>query len=293
VNIGVHLSLGRNPAASLRDASAAGASSAQIFASSPGAWRHPAPLDEAAALVREACRDHCIAPLLLHAIYLINLASDDPLLASRSRNSLKATLRAGSMLGATGVITHIGSHQGRGFEAVAAQVAEALVEIMADSPEDTCLVLENSAGSGGIIGSRLEELAQVLELAGHNPRLKVAVDTAHLCAAGWDLRDMGSCVEFVDQFDALIGLDRLAAVHANDSKTEPGSRLDRHAIIGEGHIGIEGFNNLLAQRHLRRVPWILETPDLGSKEPGERFKSLRTLRELAHRAVDSEIARAS
>ncbi len=253
----------------------------QMFASSPGAWKPPIVQELRTADLVAARREFDIDPLFIHAIYLINLASADPLLVNRSKASLVATLQAGSELAAAGIVTHIGSHQGRGFETVSNQIASSLLDILAKTPPDIDLVLENSAGAGGIIGSSMEELAELLELSAFHPRLKVALDTAHLCGAGWDFSDSAVAASLAADIERSIGLDRLVLIHANDSKQPPASRRDRHANVGEGHIGDTGFRSLLVQPALTAVPWIVETPDLDTRlEADERFGSVATLRRL-------------
>lgn len=280
--MGAHLSLGHSPRLCLEEAAAQGVGCMQIFASSPGAWKPPILSELRVDELRAARADLGVNPLFIHAIYLINLASADRTLVGRGKGSLTATLRAGSVLGAAGLVTHIGSHGGRGFAAVAQQVADALLAVLDVTPEDIDLVLENSAGAGGIIGSSLEELAELLDRAGRPARLKVALDTAHLCGAGWDFTQPDSAPRLVNEVDRLIGRDRLLVLHANDSRAPVGSRRDRHANIGEGHVGLEGFRTLLAQPALTCIPWIVETPDLDSRlNDGQRFGSVQTLRRLA------------
>jgi deoxyribonuclease IV len=280
--IGCHLSLGRRPRLSIQEASAAGTECLQIFASSPSAWKPPEPRPEFEAEIREALAEFDQHPLVIHAIYLINLASENPVFHRNSIASLVATLEAGRRMGASAVITHIGSHGGRGFDAVAGRVAASLVSVLDATPDGIDLALENSAGAGGILGSTLEELQALLSEAGRPKRLKITLDTAHLTGAGWDFREPGSAAQLVTEIEESVGLDRLAVLHANDSKVPPGSRRDRHATIGEGMIGEEGFAELLAQPKLVAVPWILETPDLDSSlPPAEYLRSLRTLRALA------------
>ena len=279
--LGCHLSLGRKPEVSIGEARAQGVECIQIFASSPGAWKPPVVRPEESARSLAARRQQSVDPLFIHAIYLINLASADHMLRARSRASLIATLQAGGTLEATGLVTHIGSHGGRGFAAVRDIVAAGLREVLASTPDSVDLVLENSAGAGGILGSTLEELAALLDAAGGHRRLKIALDTAHLYGAGWDFLDPATAVRLVNEVQTLIGLERLVLLHANDSKTPCGSRRDRHAVIGQGHIGREGFQHLLAQPKLRRIPWILETPDLDTRLPPEqRFVSIKVLRAL-------------
>jgi deoxyribonuclease-4 len=279
--IGCHLSLGTKPDASLADAASHGAECVQIFASSPAAWKAPVHDATREALVVRALEANDLHPLFIHAIYLINLASTDRILVRRSRNSLIATLHAAQRLHATGVIAHVGSHMGRGFEEVAARVGAAILHVLDLAPEGVDLVLENSAGAGGLIGSTLEELAEILDHAQRHPALKIALDTAHLCGAGWDFTQNETSPLLVERVRGTVGLDRLVAIHANDSKVPPGSRRDRHSSIGDGYIGTEGFRHLLAQAALREVPWICETPDLGSTDEAERFASVELLRELA------------
>lgn len=262
LTVGAHVSLGRSPAQAARVAAETGLTSMQIFASSPGAWKPPIIDRAAAGAFRAARAEHGIETLFIHAIYLINLASADPDLARRSRQSLISTLHAGSELGARAVITHIGSHGGRGFEAVADQVSAGLRQVLAETPDDIDLVLENSAGAGGILGASIDELATLLVGAGNPARLKIGLDTAHLCGAGWDFQLEGTAARLTAEVEQQVGLERLAVIHANDSARPVASRRDRHANLGEGFIGVEGFRRLLAEVPLRQVPWILETPQL-------------------------------
>lgn len=275
LNVGGHLSLGRNPVDVVRSAHDSGFASMQIFASSPGAWKPPATTEAEAADFIAARQRFGVDPLIIHAIYLINLASPDELLVRRSASSLAATLRAGQTLGAAAVVTHIGSHRGRGFDEVVDQVAANLRGVLGATDSGIDLLLENSAGAGGILGSTMHELGEIIERAGHPERLKIAIDTAHLCGAGWDFTDPDAAARLVREIDSEIGLDRLALIHANDSSQPAGSRKDRHANIGAGHIGSEGFRHLLAQPALRGVPWILETPDVE-----RRVDDLTTLHSL-------------
>ncbi len=279
--IGCHLSLGSKPQIAYSEAAKYGVECVQIFASSPGAWKAPLPHGPRQEAATDARRALGIAPLFIHAIYLINLASEDEVLANRGVQSLISTLHAGTLLGASGVITHIGTHAGRGFDWVAGTIADRLGTILEASPAGIDLVLENSAGAGGLIGASLGELAMLVQLTGNRPRLKVALDTAHLCGAGWDFSEKDAAGRLVAEIGESIGVDRLAVLHANDSKAPPGSRRDRHAAVGEGYVGIAGFESLMAQTLLRSVPWICETPDLADTEADTRFGSVKILRALA------------
>jgi deoxyribonuclease IV len=281
LNVGAHVSLGRDPSVTVDEVRRTGLDSLQIFASSPGAWKPPIVDPDRAARFREARRARMIEPLFIHSIYLINLASEFEELAQRSRRSLIATLKAGLVLGAQGVITHIGSHKGRGFESVAAQVSEGLRSILAEVPEGIDLILENSTGAGGLLGAELPELGSLIVLSGSSSRLKVALDTAHLCGAGWELANATEVAHLLDDLTAQVGIERLALIHANDSLTPCGSHRDRHANIGRGYVGLEGFRNLLALEAFRAVPWIMETPNLE-----RRAEDAAVLRALAVPSLD-------
>ncbi|MBV9280406.1 MAG: TIM barrel protein, partial [Chloroflexi bacterium] len=162
LTIGGHVSLNGKPRATVRQLAEDGFGCLQIFASSPGSWKPPAVDTVIAQDFSLAREEFGVRPLVIHAIYLINLASADSTLATRSRSSLKATLGAGAKLGAAAVVTHIGSHAGRGFGAVAEQIAQGLVEILESAPEGVDLLLENSAGAGAIVGSELGELGDLI-----------------------------------------------------------------------------------------------------------------------------------
>lgn len=289
--IGCHLSLGAKPEISLAVAASHGVECVQVFASSPAAWKPPVQDAGRDAEILRARLAHEIHPLFIHAIYLINLASEDPVLARRSRDSLVVTLEAAARLGANGVITHLGSHLGRGFEPVAAQVGAGLLNVLERAPAGVDLILENSAGAGGVIGSTLEELAELLRQVDRHGSVKIALDTAHLCGAGWEFAAAETTLQLVKTIRDTVGMDRLAVIHANDSKVPAGSRRDRHASIGDGHIGVEGFRFLMGQSQLQAVPWICETPDLGSATVELRYGSVRQLHTLARQA-QPELAQA-
>jgi deoxyribonuclease IV len=276
LNVGAHVSLGPKPEKAVESAAAMGFRSMQIFVSSPGAWRLPSFDEDRIARCNESRREWGIDPLFIHSVYLINLASADPALVKRSRDSLIFALQAGATLGASGIITHVGSHQGRGYEAMADQIALLIREVLDQTPSHVDLILENSAGMQNMVGSDLAELGDIVSRAGSPPRLKVVIDTAHLCGTGWDFEVDGEAERLVFKLDRVVGLDRLAAVHANDSRVPCGSRKDRHANIGEGHIGLVGFGRLLSQPALGCVPWILETPNLEA-----RVQDMRRLLDLA------------
>ena len=215
----------------------------------------------------------------LHAVYLINLASPKETLLRSSVTSLVDYMELAASLGAEGVVFHPGSHLGAGFDTVVAQIATAIREVIDRSPTGRArLLVENSAGSGGCVGRSFEEVARIVE-ATASDRVGVCLDTQHAFASGYDVRDAGGVARTLDDFDRLIGFERLGLVHANDSARALGSNADRHANIGDGEIGAAGFRLLLADPRMRRVPWVLEVPGPERKGPDRGQVSL--LRELA------------
>jgi deoxyribonuclease-4 len=182
------------------------------------------------------------------------------------------------------VIFHPGSHKGQGFEVVLPQMAAAMRQALDDSGGESQLIIENSAGSGDNIGSSFAQIRQMLE-AVDDPRLRVCLDTAHAFTAGHDLRTVEGLARLVEELGREVGFDRLAAIHANDSKAAFGSNVDRHQNIGDGEIGSEAFRRILADPQLSRVPLILEVPGLDRKGPDraniERLRDLAGLPPLA------------
>jgi deoxyribonuclease-4 len=243
-----------------------GAETIQLFASGPQSWRPSAHTDEAIDALRLRAAACGIAPLFLHGIYLINLASADPAMVGRSVGSLKQYLKFCARSGALGVIFHVGSHKGVGFDAVLPQVVGAIERVLADTPAETWLILENSAGQGGSIGSRFAELGAIIGAVG-SPRLKVCLDTCHCYAAGYDVGTPAGVAATVEEFDRAVGLERLVAVHANDCKAGLGSGLDRHENIGRGYLGEAGFRAILAHPAFRALPFILEVPGFAGNGP--------------------------
>ena len=178
----------------------------------------------------------------------------------------------------------MGSHRGAGFRGVFDQTIGALGQVLEASPENVWLVIENSAGMGDHIGSKFEELGQIMR-AVHSPRIKVCLDTQHLYAAGYEVTDESGLARVMDEFNREIGLSNLVAVHANDSKTPFASGVDRHENIGEGDIGIAGFETIMGHAAFRDVPFILEVPGFDKKGPDkenvDRLKAVRATVEAA------------
>ncbi|HSM38037.1 MAG TPA: deoxyribonuclease IV [Candidatus Limnocylindrales bacterium] len=261
--VGIHLGVAGGLLKAARRGRQIGATALQIFSDNPTAWRRrPEPPSDAPAFIAYA-KDQGIAPVAIHASYLINLAGGAEPFASQSRDGLIHELRRAHEWGASLVNTHIGSHRGQGHGEGLRRVVDNVNAALAETPAGTTLVLENSAGGGDNIGSRLEELAEILErVGGHRAeRLAFCLDTAHLWGAGYDISSLEGATGIVDRFDELIGLDRLRMIHLNDSRSELGSRSDRHEHVGAGRIGPAGLGAIIRDSRLaRHTAFILETP---------------------------------
>jgi deoxyribonuclease-4 len=212
-----------------------------------------------------------------HALYLVNLATTNDEVYDKSVATMRATVDAACAIEADGVIFHVGSHLGAGFEAGLDRTCAALEQILDRCAGDTWLLMENSAGAGGTIGRSLEELHTLLERLDRHPRLGVCLDSCHLYVSGYDVTDPEKVDELVRELDGSMGLDRLRALHVNDSAAQLGSNRDRHANIGEGVMG-EGLGAFLAHPKLQHLAAYLEVP--GPDKHGPDAAEIAKLREL-------------
>ena len=267
--IGAHLPLATGMVKAVERAREIGADAMQIWTDNPTAWRRrsepPAELD---AFV-EGLRANDIRPVSIHAAYLCNLAGPDPTFFASTIGILATELRGAPAFGARLVNVHIGSHRDSGVAAGVARVAEGIRLTLAevdDGPDAAMLVLENSAGSGWGLGTNVQELSAIADAADREGvprhRLGFCLDAAHAWGAGIDLSDPAAIDAFLADFDARIGLDRLVLIHANDSRSERGSRLDRHEHLGAGRIGPVGLGHLLRHPDAAHAVAILETPGM-------------------------------
>jgi len=256
-----------------------GADAIQVHPTPPNYWGSPKLDDDRVERFREAAEAAGRPPFYFHAVYLINLAGDDATLRQRSESTLAGYLSAADRLGISGVIFHTGSHKGVGFEQCLPQITEHLRRVMdrAD-PSSARLLIENNAGMGGCVGARFEELRAMMDAVG-DPRIGVCYDTCHAFASGYDERTPEAARATLDEWERVIGLEKLEVIHCNDSQTGLGSNRDRHANIGQGEIGEDGFRALLHDERLRDIPFILEVPGLDGKGPDAA--NLEVLRRLA------------
>jgi deoxyribonuclease IV len=258
-------------------AEAIGANALQLFVQSPRAWRFPNHDPEVLGSFEERARSARMEAWIVHAIYLCNFASPDEEIYGKSVSTLRSTVDTACAIGADGVVFHVGSHLGSGFEAGLDRAAPAIEQVLERCSDTTWLLIENSAGTGGTMGRSIEEIAQLIDRLHGHPRLGVCLDSCHLWASGVDVTDAAALDALLDEFDRLIGLDRLRALHVNDSVTPLGSNRDRHANLREGVIGA-GLATFLGNRRLQDLPAIVETE--GQQGKGADEHEIRKLREL-------------
>ena len=277
MKLGAHVSASGGVSKSIDRALDIGAEAIQIFASSPRAWKFNHPKPEEVERFRKKSEESGIGPCYIHGSYLVNIGGSEDQL-QKSIDCLVNNMSAAGEIGAEGVIFHGGSHKGKGFDAVLNQAANCLTQVLEKSPDNVWLCLENSAGMGAHIGSSFQEIGRILRVVDH-PNLKVCLDTEHCFAAGYNLAVPEELDKVIAEFDSEIGLDKLVAVHANDAKVELGSGVDRHENIGEGYIGISGFESILGNTAFKNVPFFLEVPGFDGNGPDkENLDRLKTIR---------------
>ena len=277
MEFGAHVSSAGGIHTAIDRIEAMGGDCVQVFTQSPRMWRPTEHKPEAVAQFRERRREAGIGGVVCHALYLCNLAAPDDAIHEKSIATLRATIDAATAIGADAVIFHVGSHLGAGFESGAERTVVALDQILERCDGDTWLLLENSAGTGDTIGRSVEELATLIERAGDHPRLGICLDSCHLYASGYDVTDPKFVDALVTQIDETIGLDRLRALHVNDSATPLGSNRDRHANILEGELG-EGLGAFLAHPAFQELSAYLEVP--GVDRQGVSAEELEKVRDL-------------
>jgi len=279
--IGAHLPLGQGMVRAVDRAHELGLDTLQVFSDNPTAWRRRSEPAKDLPAFRARLAELEMGPVAIHASYLINLAGSDRAFVERSVAVLISELRVAPSYTARFVNVHMGSHRGTdaasGIERLADGIARALAEVPHDEGAAT-LVLENAAGSGDVLGSRLEEIAEVLDAIAARGvpagRVAICLDAAHLWGAGYPISDPAAVDELVADVDRLIGLDRLAMIHFNDSRAALGSGLDRHEHIAAGGIGPAGMGALLLHPRLSGVTYYLETP--GMDEGYDAINAART-----------------
>jgi deoxyribonuclease IV len=256
--IGAHVSPAGGPAKAVERGVEKGADAIQIFNQNPRAWKPTVYSDEQVAAYREAMEGSRVEVLLIHAVYLLNPASDEKEFRDKTRASLIASLRAGDALGAHAVVLHPGSAKAGKVGPAIKRAGKVIAQALRES--DRCpLHLENTAGAGGTLGRSFQELAELLDAAGGSKRLGVCLDSCHLFASGYDIRTAEGLTSVIEDCDSRVGLDRLGSLHLNDSQAPLGSNRDRHANVGEGELGRGGCAVFLSEPRFQDLPCVLET----------------------------------
>jgi deoxyribonuclease-4 len=265
---------------SIRNGMAMGCTAIQVFTSSPQQWRAKPVTDEVAEDFRSACATTGITEVVSHDSYLINLCAPDPEKRNQSIEGMKGEIERCAKYGIRYVVSHMGSHVGQGEEVGLAAVAESTKRVLDETPESVTVCMETTAGQGSALMAKFEQLAFTLEQLKGHPRLAICLDTCHVFVAGYDIRTEETFSATFAEFEKVIGFDRLKVVHCNDSKKGYGSKVDRHANIGEGEIGLEAFRLLVNDSRFDNIPIVVETPT--DNEGHER--DLATLKMLSARS---------
>jgi deoxyribonuclease IV len=282
MEIGAHVSSSGGIHNAVDRAVAIGADSLQLFTQSPRMWR-PTNHDPATfERFRERRAETGMGGVLCHALYLCNLAAPNDEVYEKSVAAMRNTMEVACAIGADAVVFHVGSHLGSGFDHGLERAVPAMEQVLELCSDETWLLMENSAGTGGTIGRSIEELAALYERLDRHPRLGLCLDSCHLYASGVDVADADALDACLDEVDATIGLDRLRALHVNDSATALGSNRDRHANIGEGILG-EQLGVFLGNPRLQHLPAVIETA--GPENHGPDADEVRKAKEIRSRAI--------
>lgn len=261
--VGGHVAGGLNSA--IANTLAIGGNCLQIFAGSPRMWARSLWQEKQVHDFKLQLNKNDLSPTYIHALYLTNLASDNPELVEKSIAALVMDMKNSAAINGAGVVLHIGSHQGRGWEASRTLVIESIKKVLAMTPQNSILLLENTAGQKGKIGS-LTELSDILNTIA-DKRLRVCLDTAHAFEAGYNFATTQGLALWLSEIETTIGFEKIELLHLNDSKTPLGSGRDNHQNIGDGYIGSDGLKNLINHPKLAHLPLILEVPGLEGMGP--------------------------
>lgn len=287
MRIGIHTSIAKSLEQSARKAASLGANTFQIFSASPRMWRCSMPDTGDCGRLQAARAELDLSPLVIHGSYLINLASAEEGTRARSIQAFRGELERAIAIGAECLVVHPGSYKGQEIPDAIVRVAGAIAAAAVDLPRDgLTLLLENTAGQGATLGSRFEELAAIRRHAADRTNLPIGycIDTCHALAAGYDVATKAGLEQTVAALDRVLGLEHVPVLHANDSQGALGSHKDRHAHIGEGHIGRAGFRRILRHPALRAKAFILETP---IEQDGDDQRNIDALKELCRSSCTS------
>jgi deoxyribonuclease-4 len=274
--IGAHVSTAGGLGKAVERGQERGCSAIQVFNQSPRMWRPTAYGEEDFAAFREARDASDIEAVLIHAVYLLNCASEDREIRRKSLTSLIQSLRVGAGIQAVGVVLHPGSAKQGDVPKAIARAGKVIREALKES-QGCDLHLENTAGAGGTLGRSFDELAALLEAAGGDPRLGICLDSCHLYASGYDIKQRPGLTQTLDRYEKTVGRGRLRSLHLNDSMVSLGSNRDRHAILGEGELGPGGCATFLSEPRFQKLPCVLETGRDGGAPSADDVATARKL----------------
>lgn len=277
--LGKHVSIAGGLEKAFKRAADIGCSSMQIFVKNPRGWKMRVVDDAEIARFKEARQKYKLSPVVVHAAYLINLASPKDELWEKSISALKSEYERCDRLGAEYLIFHPGSHTGAGLKQGIKRIGQALNRILAEIENETMILLENTAGAGTSIGQKFSVLKEIIEQVDQSARLGVCVDTCHAFAACYNLSERQGLENLISDFDKSIGLNKLKVIHLNDSHFECCTNKDQHAHIGKGKIGVTAFQRLINHARLKAKTFILETPQFDKQNEDDDLILLKQLRE--------------
>ncbi len=279
--LGAHMSIAGGYHKAIERAVSAGCECVQVFTKNSNQWKAKDITQAEAERFHQAVRDSLLTHMVAHDSYLINLASPEDALWRRSVDAFIDELYRANTLGIPLVVTHPGSYTTGSEKRGLRRIVRALNEVHRRTRElETQCVLETTAGQGTALGWRFEHLAAILDGMEHPDRLGLCFDTCHVFAAGYSLNSEGDYQTTMDEFDRLVGVDKIRVFHLNDSRREQGSRVDRHAHIGRGKMGLEPFRHILNDHRFQGIPMILETPKSTATEENLDRVNLGTLQRL-------------
>ena len=289
LQIGAHVSTAGGLAKAVERGVESKSDAIQIFNQSPRMWRPTRYSADDFAEFREAIDGSRIASATIHAVYLINCASKEPEIRSKSIASLTHALRVGDGIGAHGVVLHAGARKGEAHGPSMRRAAKAIAAALADS-ESCPILLENTAGTQGPLGRDFDELGELVELLDGDARVAICLDSCHLLASGFEIRTIEALDDVLAEFDRKVGLDRLTCLHLNDSQIPLGGNRDRHAPLGEGEIGERGLSVFLSEPRFEQLPTLIET---GADDGAPGAADVELARKLRKRGAAARQRRAA
>ena len=288
--LGAHMSVAGGLEKAFERGKSVGCETIQIFSKNSNQWKAKPISDSEARVFKAAMAYTKISPVLVHDSYLINLGHPDRTASEKAVRAFVDELRRCEQIGAAYLVAHPGAHVGSGEEAGLEQIARGLSAAHRKTQGfKTRVLLETTAGQGTTLGHRFEHLARLFDLVEQPERVGVCIDTCHLLAAGYDIRTAKGYAAVFEEFDKIVGLERIEAFHLNDAKKPIGSRVDRHEHIGKGFIGLEGFRALMRDKRFEKTTMVLETPK--GKDMKEDVENLSVLRSLEQKKTQRRTTR--